>query len=331
MILAGDIGGTKTVLALFETGGDGLRRVVDATFRSAEYPSLEAIVGVFLERGPGPGLEAACFGVAGPVHAGTARTTNLPWLVDERRLAGVSGARHVRVINDLQAAAYGMLALAPNEFAVLQPAAGAEAGNVAVIAPGTGLGEAMLFWDGRRHHPIASEGGHADFAARTPQEIELLRYLQRRQGGHVSNERVLSGDGIRNLYAFLRETGTTPEPAWLTQRLAEGDPNATITQVGLAGEDAVCAAALDLFSSILGAEAGNLALRCLATGGVFVGGGIVPRLLSVLGNGGFLRAFTDKGRFSEWTRAIPVRVALNPQAPLLGAARFLVDHAWRTE
>src|SRR5438093_3142469 len=179
MILAGDIGGTKTVLALFETSDGGLRRGREATFRSGEHASLEAIIGAFLGDQPAPSLEAACFGVAGPVHAGTVRTTNLPWHLDEQSLATASGARRVKLINDLQAAAYGMLFLAPEEFEVLHPVAGEpRVGSAAVIAPGTGLGEAILYWDARRYHPIGSEGGHADFAPRTQQEIDLLRYLQ---------------------------------------------------------------------------------------------------------------------------------------------------------
>ena len=326
-ILAGDIGGTKTVLALFEISDGRPRRIREATFRSGEYASLEAIIGEFLRDEPARSVETACFGVAGPVHAGTVRTTNLPWQLDEQTLAKASGAQRVKLINDLQAAAYGMLFLAPEEFEVLHPGAGQpRVGSAAVIAPGTGLGEAILYRDAGRYHPIGSEGGHADFAPRTEQEIDLLRYLQVKLGPHVSYERVLSGDGIRNIYSFLRDTSGTTEPAWLQQRLAQGDPNAAITQIGLAGEHPWCVATLDLFSSILGAEAGNLALRCLAVGGIVVGGGIAPKMLPALRKGTFVRAFTDKGRFSDWMKAVPVRVALNPQAPLLGAAHFLIDH-----
>lgn len=325
MILAGDVGGTKTVLALFERYGAGLREIRDRTFPSREYPSLEVIVGEFLKEGPDRSPEAACFGVAGPVHGGKVQTTNLPWHLEEESLATATGAPRVKLINDLRAAAYGMLWLAPEEFETLHPGAGNPRGNAGVIAPGTGLGEAILYWDGQRYHPIASEGGHADFAARSEQEIALLRYLCSKLGGHVSYERVLSGDGVHHIYAFLRDSGHAPEPAWLREKLEEGDPNATITQIGLAGEHPLCVAALELFCSILGAGAGNLALRCVATGGVFVGGGIAPKIVPALKAGSFVREFTDRGRFSEWMTAIPVRVALNPRAPLLGAAHSLLE------
>jgi glucokinase len=193
---------------------------------------------------------------------------------------------------------------------------------VAVIAAGTGLGEAMLYWDGQHHHPLASEGGHADFAPQTDQEIELLKYLRAKCGGHVSYERVLSGPGFSNVYTFLRDRGYYPEPPWLAEKLQGGNPNVIITQLGLAGEDPLCVATLDLFCTLYGAEAGNLALKCVAVGGVFVGGGIAPKILPALQKGGFLRGFTDKGRFSELVKSIEVSVALNPRAPLLGAAHF---------
>jgi glucokinase len=216
-----------------------------------------------------------------------------------------------------------MLHLRPDELSLLSAGAKPKRkGNVAVIAAGTGLGEAMLFWDGSQYCPVASEGGHADFAPRTDQEIELLRYLRTQYGGHVSYERVLSGPGFFNLYAFLRDSGYAPEPDWLKERLRSGDPSATITQVGLAGDDPLCSATLDLFAAIYGAEAGNLALKCLAVGGVYVGGGIAPKILDKLKDGAFFRAFTDKGRFSSLMKSIEVSVALNPRAPLIGAAHF---------
>ena len=325
MILAGDIGGTKTALALFEPSETGIRELRGATFPSRTYGSLEAILEEFLKDGPRGSLEAACFGVAGRVHQGKARTTNLPWCVDAEQLANVLGTRRVRLVNDLEAAAYGMLFLAPDQFEWLHPGRSPqEAANIAIIAPGTGLGEAILYWDEQRYRPIASEGGHADFAPRTDQEIALLKCLRARLGGHVSYERVLSGDGICNIYSFLRDAGDVPEPPWLRQRLESGDRNVAITQVGLSGEHPLCVEALDLFCSILGAEAANLALKCLATAGVIVGGGIAPKILPALKKGTFMKGFTDKGRFSDWLRDIPVRVALHPRAPLLGAARYLI-------
>ena len=326
-ILAGDVGGTKTELALFARSGSGLREIRARTFPSREYTSLEGIVGAFLEPEPGGSVAAACFGVAGPVRGGKARITNLPWELEEEALARTMGVPRVRLLNDLQAAAYGMLRLAPERLETLHPGSGDAGGNAAVIAPGTGLGEAILHWDGRRYHAIASEGGHADFAPRDEREIELLRWLRGRVGAHVSYERVLSGEGIQHLYLFLRDSGHLPEPAWLREKLAHGDPNAAITEVGLAGGHPLCVAALESFCSILGAEAGNLALRCTAAAGVFVGGGIAPKILPALKKGGFVRAFTDKGRFAQWMAAVPVRVALDPRAPVMGAAHFLLEDA----
>ncbi len=323
MILAGDIGGTKTVLGLFEESGGALTLVRDGTFPSRDYGSLEEILSQLLKDERELALRAGCFGVAGAVIDGKARTTNLPWQLDEEALAVAIRAPRVKLLNDLEAAAYGTLHLKPEEISPLQQGVRSKhRGNVAVIAAGTGLGEAMLFWDGARHHPIASEGGHADFAPRTDQEIELLRYLRAKFDGHVSYERVLSGPGFYNVYSFLRDRGHAPEPAWLKERLMGGDPSAAITQLALAGEDPLCMATLDLFAAIYGAEAGNLALKCVAVGGVYVGGGIAPKILQKLQDGTFLRAFTEKGRFSELMRSIEVNVALNPRAPLIGAAYY---------
>jgi glucokinase len=267
-----------------------------------------------------------CFGVAGAVIDGKSRITNLPWQLDEQVLARAIGVPRVKLLNDLEAAAYGMLHLSSAELCVLNPGSGpGRRGHAAVIAAGTGLGEALLYWDGQRHHPMASEGGHADFAPRTDQEIELLRYLRVRSDGHVSFERVLSGPGFYSVYCFLRDSGHAPEPPWLAEKLQGRDPNPIITQVGLAGEDPLCVATLELFSTLYGAEAGNLALKCVATGGVFVGGGIAPKMLKVLQDGSFLRGFTDKGRFSGLMKSIEVSVALNPAAPLIGAAHYALQ------
>ncbi len=323
MILAGDIGGTKTVIALFEEKHGDLSLVADATFPSREHASLEDILARFLHDRGAVALRAGCFGVAGAVIDGKCKTTNLPWELDEQYLARAIKAPRAKLLNDLEAAAYGMLYLRPDELVPLNPrAAPRRPGNVAVIAAGTGLGEGMLYWDGQRYHPMASEGGHVDFAPRTDQEIELLRYL-RNKIGHVSYERVLSGPGFYNVFCFLRDSGAHPESAALTERLrAGGDPSAVITQMGLAGEDPLCVATLDLFCTLYGAEAGNLALKCLALGGVFVGGGIGPKMLPALKRGAFLKGFTDKGRFASLLGSLEINVALNPRAPLLGAGHF---------
>ncbi|MGE0639919.1 MAG: glucokinase [Thermoanaerobaculia bacterium] len=325
MILAGDVGGTKTLLALFEREKAGLRQVRERTYASREHASLAAIVADFLAGTSGPAPEAACFGVAGPVRDGRVRATNLPWEIDAGSLAAELGIARVVLLNDLEAAARGILLLTPGQFAILQQGDPDSGGNAAVIAPGTGLGVALLVREGNRFRAVASEGGHADFAPRDEREIALLRYLQVRYGGHVSCERILSGDGIHALYCFERDRGTALEPDWLRERLASGDPNATISDVALAGGHPLCVAALELFCSILGAEAGNLALRAVATGGIYVGGGIAPQIVSALADGTFVRAFGEKGRFSDWMRSIPVRVALEPRAPLLGAARALLE------
>ena len=328
MYLAGDIGGTKTVLAIYEPAGSGsasaLALVREEVYPSRSFATFDAILADFLGRG-GPTarpLRAGCLGVAGMVVEGRSRTTNLPWLLDESALATAIGVPRVKLLNDLEASAFGMLFLAPDELEVLQAGpAPAPVGNIGVIAAGTGLGEAILFWDGRNYQPIASEGGHGDFGPRAETEVELLRHL-RDQFGHVSYERVLSGPGIHNIYLFLRERGDHPEPDWLAERLRTGDPNAAITELALSEADPLCVAAVDLFCSIYGAEAGNLALRSVALGGVYVAGGIAPRLLPVLRKGGFLRAFNEKGRFTDFLRRIEVKVALNPRAPLLGAAHY---------
>jgi glucokinase len=322
MILAGDIGGTKTVIGHYEESGAGLCQLRAVTFKSKEHPSLEDILAVYLKDTPELRLRAACFGVAGTVIDGTCHTTNLPWTLDEQVLARAIGAPRVKLLNDLEAAGYGMLHLCAADLCVLNPTSRpGRKGHAAVIAAGTGLGEAILCWQGQRYVPMASEGGHVDFAPRTDQEIELLRYLRARVGGRVSIERVLSGPGFYDLYCFLRDSGHAREPQTLAERLHGVDPDPIITRLGLTGEDPLCVATLELFSTLYGVEAGNLALKCLPTR-VFVGGGIAPKILPVLQNGSFLRGFTDKGRFSELMKTMEVSVALNPAAPLIGAAHY---------
>ncbi|MGB4782102.1 glucokinase [Candidatus Methylomirabilis sp.] len=320
MILAGDIGGTKTIIGLFEETPTCLQAIREETFPSQSYGSLEAILDQFKGSGSRPPLHAACFGVAGPIIEGKSKATNLPWELDERALAAALHVSRVKLLNDLEAAAYGMLQLDPTDLRVMQPGLPRK-GNIAVIAAGTGLGEAILYWDGAQHHPIATEGGHADFAPRNDLEIGLLRYLQK-EFGHVSYERVLSGPGLFNIYRFLRDSGIAPEPEWLRLRIAEGDPGTLVSEIGLAEEHPLCTQALDLFASIYGAEAGNLALKAFAVGGVYVGGGIAPKILPKLQDGTFTSAFADKGRFAELLRSIEVEVALNLRAPLIGAAQY---------
>ena len=319
LLLAGDVGGTKTAVALFRSTASGVRLVREATLPSGEFKSLEAVVRRFLGTRPSVRIAAACFGVAGPVVDGRCVTTNLPWHVAEKSLARAIPAPRVKLLNDLEAAAHGILTLPSRALAPLQEGK-ARKGNMVLIAAGTGLGEAILVWDGARHRVLASEGGHADFAPRNDLEIDLLRFLQK-EFGHVSYERVLSGPGLHNIYRFLRDTGVAPEPQWLGDRLRSGDPSAVVSEVGLAGGHPLCVTALELFVSIYGAEAGNLALKALAVGGVYVGGGIAPKIQAKLVGGSFLAAFSDKGRYASLLGSIPVRLVLDPRAPLLGAAQ----------
>jgi glucokinase len=336
MILAGDIGGTKTNLALFDWTAGRVEPVRELTVPSADHKTLEDIVEEFLNQpespdgqrddstdaagGPGPlSLEAACFGIAGPVIENTSRTTNLPWVVDGAALSKRFGIPRVRLLNDLEATAYGILVLKPDETEVLN--AGTPPGTkgaMALIAAGTGLGEAILFWDGAAYRPMPSEGGHCSFAPTSEQQMELLRYLRTRHT-HVSYERVLSGMGLHAIYEFLRDTKRN-EPTWLAEQIKVGDPAALIAEAGLKKQAEIAVQALDLFATIYGSEAGNLALKALALDGLYVGGGIAPRLLAKLKDGTFMKAFADKGRYKKLLGSIPVRVITNPKAALLGAA-----------
>jgi len=319
MILAGDIGGTNTRLALFVRRRGRLETVAEETFSSPSFKGLEGILRMFVSRRRET-ITRACFGVAGPVIDGRCKTTNLPWIVDAARLARALGLPHAGLINDLAANGHGIAELAQDDLATLcegRPGAG---GNAAILSAGTGLGEAGLFWDGRRHQPVAGEGGHASFAPTGNREIALLRYLQAGLE-HVSWERVLSGPGLHNIYRFLRDSGQGEEPAWLAEALRAGDPPAVISGAALEGRSPLCDRALDMFVTLLGSEAGNLALKVAATGGVYLGGGIAPRILDRLRRPGFLQAFRSKGRMQELLEAMPIRVILNDRTALYGAAR----------
>lgn len=323
MLLAGDIGGTKTSLVIVSTEAGPRAPLAEATFPSARYPNLEAIVREFLLQ-VDLKVERATFGVAGPVVAGRARITNLPWVVEEQQLRESLSLASVRLLNDLEAIANAIPFLEPAGLHTLSEGEQASAGAIAVIAPGTGLGEAYLTWDGRRYRAHASEGGHAAFAPVAPLEVELLRYLQGRFG-YVSCERVCSGPGISNIYGFLKDSGHAEEPDWLAGQLAATeDPTPIVVNAALDDERPceLCVAALDVFVSILGAEAGNLALKVLATGGIYLGGGIPPRILPALEQGGLMESFQHKGRLSDLLARMPVHVILNPKAALLGAACY---------
>lgn len=325
MILAGDIGGTNTRLAFFIVEGSRLTSVFEETFPSRMHSGLGEIAKQFLSaHNLSPSI--ACFGIAGPVKNGRVETTNLPWLVDAQLLTNELHIPTVLLINDLEATAYGVTILDSTEWVVLNAGVPDAVGNAAVIAAGTGLGEAGLYWNGQSYRPFATEGGHTDFAPRSQLECELLNFLLGKFE-HVSYERVLSGPGLVNIYQFLRETGRGDEPAWLAEELRLHDPAAVITQATLAERSALCVQALDLFVSIYGAEAGNLTLKMMATGGVFVGGGIAPKILPKLMTPTFMQAFFAKGRMRPVLEATPVRVILYDQTALLGAARCAVLHA----
>ncbi|HXT72447.1 MAG TPA: glucokinase [Candidatus Angelobacter sp.] len=318
MILAGDVGGTNTRLAFFEQRARKLQNLFEHIYPSHDYASLEDIVAEFLASQKFR-PDAVAIGIAGPVRDGVVRATNLPWVVDARLVATRIGLPSITLLNDLEANAYGIATLAPKDFAVLQRGAPGATGNCAVISPGTGLGEAALHWCGSHYLPLASEGGHSSFAPRDDLQDELLKHL-RAQFGHVSWERLVCGPGLVSIYEFLRDTGRGEEPAWLAAEIKNGDPAPVISQIALAGKSALCEKALDLFVVLLGSEAGNMALKVLATGGVYIGGGIAPKILPKLQTPAFLAVFADKGRMKEMLESMPVRVILNDGTALRGAA-----------
>lgn len=325
MILAGDIGGTKTNLALYEPSESGLKVKVQHQFKSRDFSSLSDVIMVFLEKTSKPKVEAACFGIAGPVINGRCRTTNLPWDITTSGLQEHLDTDKVRLMNDLESTAYGMLYLEENEFVDLNPNGRVIDGNRAIIAAGTGLGEALMYWDGGEYHPIGTEGGHTDFAPVTAQQDDLLKWMRNRYPGHVSIERILSGPGVYTLFEFLSETSSTPQPAFMTMSSQGEDRSAMVSQGALRDNDPLCLATLRLFSEIYGAEAGNLALKSLSLGGVYIGGGIAPKILPILQSDHFMNGFAGKGRFEEMLRGMQVRIALNAETSLLGAAHFAFD------
>jgi glucokinase len=321
MLLAGDIGGTKTNLAIFSTER-GLRDpLLEATFPSSHYPSLEAVVQEFLGQ-TRLKVDRASFGVAGPVINGQATITNLPWKMDEAELKRAFNLSAVRLINDLESIANAVPILEPADLHTIHQGTAVQHGAIAVIAPGTGLGEAFLTWDGNDYEAHPTEGGHTDFAPTDALQMGLLQFMLKRFD-HVSYERVCSGMGLPNLYDYLKQSGYAPEPDWLAKALVDaGDRTPIIVNAALEGKPGseLCVATLKMFVSILGAEAGNMALKVLSTGGVYLGGGIPPRILSVLASSTFTEAFRDKGRFAPVLTRMPVYVILNPKSALLGAA-----------
>ena len=330
MLIAGDIGGTKTVLALFSSDTGPNKPVTQKTFASGSYDSLESIIREFMQS-VDVEISSACFAVAGPVFSNRAQITNLSWVIDAEEIRSAFGWESVHIINDLESVAYAIPILEPVDIFTLSAGSPVAGGNISVLAPGTGLGEAFLTMNDGRYEAHASEGSHASFAPLDSQQVDLLRFVQEKIGfEHVSYERVCSGGlGIPNIYRFLKETGHAQEPEWLSSRLAGTDDQTPVIMAAALDREnpcPLCQAALDLFVSILGAEAGNQALKIMASGGIYLGGGIPPRILPELQKPAFLNALRKKGRFQAMLTNFPVHVILNSQAGLLGAAAFGFDH-----
>jgi glucokinase len=326
MILAGDIGGTSARLAYFDRKDGLLVPAAEDVTHSRDFPNLESAVLAFKNKHK-YSVSCACFGVAGPVHNRRVEAPNLPWIVDAAVLERTLGIDNVYLLNDLEANAHGLSELRECDFAVLASGSAAATGNQAVISAGTGLGEAGLYWDGSKHHVFAAEGGHSDFAPANELQVELWLYLRKKFGGHVSWERVLSGPGQYNIYEFLRDTGKGKEEPWLTEEIKAGDASAAVSRNGVSGKSPLAEQAVNVFVEIYGAAAGNLALKFLATGGVFIGGGIAPKILTKLKEERFLNEFLDKGRLRSLLADIPIRVVLNDKTALLGAGHVAMMNA----
>ncbi|MFU8789230.1 MAG: glucokinase [Methylobacter sp.] len=323
MILAGDVGGTKTILALFD-GGNCLKK---QQFSSADYQTFSALLTEFLADVDNTAITAVCIGVAGVVDNGRCATTNLPWILDSRKIGARINSEKVWLLNDLEATAWGLLDLPAQQFVELNSDAHSQPGNIAVLAAGTGLGEAIVAWDGNKHHVLASEGGHADFAPHNEQEIALLKHLMKKYPEHVSCELLLSGEGLVNIYQFLRHANESAINPQTERQMLERDPAAVIGEAGVAGSDALCVQALTLFCRLYGAEAGNLALKCLPYAGVYLAGGIAAKILPVLQQGDFMHSFLAKGRCRRVLQKLSVKVCTNPEVALLGALSYAKNNS----
>src|SRR6202162_1086647 len=329
MILAGDIGATRTRLAAFETEGNRLQCVVEKTYMSQQHDGLSGILADFIKT-EGTPVHSACVGVAGPVRAGRSKISNPALVIDARDVAKQLRLNSVGLLNALEAYAYGIEGLESKDFITLSEGAEEAESNRAVISAKTGLGMAGLYWDGFRHHPFACEGGHADFAPRNELKTELLVYLQKKYG-RISCERILSGPGIKNIYDFLRDAHKAEEPEWLrTQMSTAPDPPALISQIALEGKAAICDQTLSIFVSVFGAQAGNCALNFMSTGGIFIGGVIAAKIVPKMKDPVFLESFLDKGRMGAILKDMPVKIVVNDDCGIIGAARYtLVQKAFR--
>jgi glucokinase len=319
MILVGDIGGTYTRLALFKNG----EMLAERKYFSCQYPSLEKIVLEFRESEKGE-VKKGCFGVAGPIRNGVCKATNLPWIIDTSNLQKTLSLKEVGLLNDLEAKAYGLEVLKKEDLFILQEGKKIERGNLGLIAAGTGLGEAGLIWDGKKYRPFSSEGGHADFAARNEEEFALFLYLKKKTE-HVSYERVVSGPGLYQIFRFLVETQRASLSDKVEREIEKNDPSKVVSSFAMKGEDPACVLAFDWFLSLYGAEAGNLALKFLSTGGLYIAGGMAPYILDKLKKGPFLSSFYGKGRFKHLLESMPIWVVLNDDVALLGAANYAQD------
>jgi len=322
MIIAGDIGGTKTNLALFEEGEGNYTFTNLMKFPSQDYKDLKTIVLEYMKScKQASHVHTACFAIAGPVKDGVCKATNLPWIVDTAELSRALNIPNVYLINDLEANAYSIEILPKENILEIHPGKGNPQGNRCVVSPGTGLGEAGLYWDGKRHHPFACEGGHCEFGPRNELQIDFCRYIYNRFG-HASYERALSGPGLHYIYEFFRDEMKLEEPSWLTEEMKQDDPAKVITLNALNKKSEVCVTALDFFVSVLGAECSNSVLKFMAFGGVYLGGGIPPKILPKLKEPVFYEGFVDKGRFRELLEEVPIRVILDDKASLKGAAHY---------
>ncbi|MCU7848847.1 MAG: glucokinase [Candidatus Thiodiazotropha sp. (ex Lucinoma kastoroae)] len=321
-ILAGDIGGTNTRLALYHaTPASPLNPILEQTYSSQAYDSIEAILQQFLKQPSAQQIDRACFGLAGPVIDQICETTNLPWRVSARKINRQFGFEASWLLNDLDANAWGIEILDSSDIYTLNPGAANAAGNRSIISAGTGLGEAGLYWDGRAYHPFPSEGGHSEFSPTNSLEFSLYQALSERYG-HVSWERLVSGPGLETLYNYLIRYHDAEIPTWLQQKMNDMGAAPAISTAGLDSADPVCRESLELFTHLYAREAGNHALKIMATGGVYLGGGIAPQILPILKQGLFMEAFVAKGRMRHIMEAMPVRVILNDKAALNGAAQY---------
>jgi glucokinase len=330
MILAGEIGATRTRLAAFDSDGNTLNKVVEKIYMSQQETGLPDIISNFV-KSEGIPVHSACFGVAGPVRGGRSKISNLAWTIDSAELATMLKLKSVGLINDLEAFAYGIDGLESKDFVTLSAGSEDAIGNRAVISARTGLGVAGLYWDGFRHHPFACEGGHSSFSPSNEMEIELLQYLHKKYG-RVSCERVLSGPGIKNIYDFLRDTKKAEEPGWLKDQLATShDAPALISQLALENKAAVCEQALSIFVGIYGSQTGDCALNFMSTGGIFIGGSIAAKIVPRMKDPIFMQSFLDKGRMRGLLQDMPVKIVLNDDSGILGAARYtLIRKAFKT-